>query len=82
MLETIARKVVERGMETPAMILLESMVPLSFLGSQAMFAAWPLVKMAADGADYGEVARALEDRATMRLMADRIEELANAGGDL
>jgi hypothetical protein len=79
-LEKIAREVVDRGMETPAIILLESMVPLSFLGSQALFAAWPLVKMAADGSDYREVARALEDRRTLRLMADRIEELAASGG--
>ena len=44
-LERIAREVVERGMETPAIILLESAVPLSFLGSQAVVAAWPLARM-------------------------------------
>jgi hypothetical protein len=78
-LERIANAVVERGMETPAIVLLESLVPLSFLGSQAMFACWPLVKLAAIGEDYREVAEALEDRRALRLLALRIEELA-AGG--
>ncbi len=78
LLEKLAAAVVKRGMETPAIIVLESMVPLSFLGSQAMLAAWPLVRMASDGADYREVAEALEDRKTVRLRADRIEQLANS----
>jgi len=76
-LEKVATSVVERGMETPAVIFLESIVPLSFLGSQAMFAAWPLVKMAPSAAvSYEEIASALENRATVRLLAARIEELA------
>lgn len=76
-LDRIAREVVARGMETPAIILLESAVPLSFLGSQAVVAAWPLARMAGRGEDFSEVAEALEDRRTLRAMADRIEALAS-----
>jgi len=77
-LERIARTVVDRGMETPAIVFLEAATPLSFLGSQAMFALWPFVKLASIEADYREVAGALEDRRALRLLAARIEELAAA----
>ncbi|MBW2276690.1 MAG: hypothetical protein JRF63_04305 [Deltaproteobacteria bacterium] len=75
-LERIAEAVVSRGMETPAIVFLEAATPLSFLGSQAMFALWPFVKLASIEADYREVARALEDRRSLRMLATRIEELA------
>ena len=47
-----------------------------FLGSQALHAFWPFVKLASIEGDYREVARALEDRRTIRRLATRIEELA------
>ena len=78
-LERIAGAIVDRGLETPAIILLQAVVPLSFLGSQAMFACWPLVKLASIEADYREVAAALEDRRTLGRLASRIEELSTAG---
>jgi hypothetical protein len=77
-LERLAVAIVDRGMETPAIIFLESIVPLSFLGSQALHAIWPLVQMAGAGGDLQEVAEALEDRRTVRQLAQRIEELASA----
>ena len=79
-LERIAAGVVDRGLETPAVIALESVIPLNFLGSQVMYAVWPLVKMVADGVDFQEVATALEDRETLRELVMRIEELAAGVG--
>jgi phosphoribosyl-ATP pyrophosphohydrolase len=81
-LERIARGVVDRGMETPAVIALESVIPLNFLGSQVMYAVWPLVKMVADGVDYQDVAAALEDRETLRGLVMRIEELSTGNRGL
>jgi len=78
-LERVANAVVARGMETPAIVFLEAAVPLSFLGSQAMLALWPFVKLASIEADYREVAEALEDRRALRMLAARIEELAASG---
>jgi len=75
-LERFARGVVERRMETPAIIFLESVVPLSFLGSQAMCAASPVARMLGAPGDFEEIAEALEDRGTVRRLALRIEELA------
>jgi hypothetical protein len=75
-LDRLAKAVVERGMEAPAIILLETVRPLNFLTGQAMLAAWPLVRMAADGEDYREVAESLEDRRMLGNLVARIEQLA------
>jgi hypothetical protein len=77
-LERLARTAVERGMETPAIILVESLTPVAFLGSQAMAALAPLVRILGFGDDCAEIALALEDRRTVRRLADRIEELSVA----
>ena len=79
LIEKIAKKVVEIGMETPAILALESAKPLSFIGSQlgrTMIAPWfgifgwgAMTK--AD--DYMEV---FEDRENVGKLVRRIEELA------
>jgi len=79
-LERLAGSVVDRGMETPALIFIDSVTPLSFLASQTMHALWPLVQFTAVGDDFPAIAEALEDRRTVRLLAERIEELAGARG--
>ena len=72
----LAKSIVERGMETPAIILLESMRPLSFLTGQTMLAAWPLIKLAAGSDDFRIIAEALEDRQTVHRLVNRIEDLS------
>lgn len=79
-LERLARAAVERGLETPALILVGSVAPVSFLGSQAAAALVPLARMAGVGDALPEIAAALEDRRTLAALADRIEELAAGGG--
>ena len=79
LIEKIAKKVVEIGMEAPAILALESAKPLSFIGSQlgrAMIAPWfgifgwgAMTK--AD--NYMEV---FEDRENVGKLVRRIEELA------
>jgi len=76
-LDRLARAVVERGMEMPAIAILESMRPLNFLASQTMHAAWPLVCMVGLKDDYRAIANALEDRETLHRMAARIEALSS-----
>ena len=75
-LERLAVAVVARGMETPAIVFLDSLTPLSFLASQTMHALWPLVRTVARTEDFPAIAEALEDRRTVRVLVDRIEELA------
>ena len=79
-LESLARRVVDHGLETPAIIALESAVPLSFLGSQVGHMIWPVARMVTDRVDVAEVAEALEDRRTLRLLVDRIQQLAGEAG--
>jgi len=80
-LEQLAQAIVNRQMETPAIIFLEAVIPLNFLGSQIMYALWPLFKMASipGGATLGEIASHFESRETIRRLIDRIEEMATEG---
>jgi len=79
LVEKIAKKVVDIGMEAPAVLALESARPLSFIGSQlgrAMIAPWFGVfgwdaMMKAD--NYMEV---FEDKENVKKLVQRIEELA------
>jgi hypothetical protein len=75
-LERLANAIVDRGMETPAILLFESMSPLNFMASQTMFAFWPFVRATIDWEDYRTVAAALENRNTLQRLVGRIEELA------
>jgi hypothetical protein len=75
-LERLAAEIVERGMETPATVLLDSIRPVSFLAGQAMHAVWPLVKITGKFDDYHVIAEALEDRQMVDLLLTRIERLA------
>ena len=79
LVEKIAKKVVEIGMEAPAVLALESVRPLSFIGSQlgrAMIAPWFGIFGwdAMNKADnFMEV---FEDKENVKKLVRRIEELA------
>jgi hypothetical protein len=79
LIEKIAKKVLEIGMEAPVILALESAKPLSFIGSQmgrAMIAPWFGIFGwdAMTKADiYMEV---FEDRKNVEKLVRRIEELA------
>ncbi len=79
-MERFAGEVVRRGMETPAILFLETTRPLSFLGSQVTFAASPLLKTLVTGEILEQIACSLEDRRTVGRLIDRIEELAQETG--
>ena len=81
--EQLAHAIVNRGMETPAIIFLETVIPLNFLGSQIIYALWPLWKMAAlpGEATLGEIAGHFESRETIRRLINRIEDMATAGSE-
>jgi hypothetical protein len=79
-LERFAEEVVRRGMETPAILLLETIRPLSFLSSQVVLAMSPLMSLVADSNTLDELAKALEDRRTVQRLIARIETLAMADG--
>ena len=79
LIEKIANKVVEIGMEAPAILALETARPLSFIGSQmgrAMIAPWFGIfgwDAMTKADNYMEV---FEDKKNVEKLVRRIEELA------
>ena len=75
LIEKVAVAIVARGMSTPAIFLLESSKPLSFLGSQALHFLEPFVRSLFDTMTYTRFAKALEDRRNVERLLVRIETL-------
>ena len=76
LVERLATAVVERRLETPAILLLESTKPLAFLGSQTLHFFEPMVSTFVDRPEYSVVTRLLEDRDKVEALLRRIETLA------
>ena len=76
LLERLAETVVRRRMAVPAALLLESVAPLNFLGSQALHFFSPLIELAVPSADVDQVARLLERRDSLHRLAQLIEQRA------
>lgn len=75
-LEKFATAVVDRGMETPAILFLEMVRPLNFLGSQMVFAAVPIAGIFTNPSELEEMATALEHRGAIGNVVERIEQLS------
>ena len=65
LLERVADAVVKRGMTAPATVFLESLGPMNFLGSQALYFLAPIVEWALNAKEVEHAARLLERRETM-----------------
>ena len=73
-LEKLANKVVEKGMTVPAIIFLESVKPLNFIGSQTMVFFEPIIQTLFNFKDYTTVRTALEKRESIEILILRIEK--------
>ncbi len=73
LVERIARAVVDRNLAAPAIFFLETMKPLSFIGSQVMVFFDPIVRSVFDFRQYNEVRLALEKRENVELLLRKIE---------
>jgi hypothetical protein len=76
--ERLARLTVRFGMTVPAILFLESMKPMSFVGSQAMLVFSPFVNILASRAEWDALQSLLEDRRGIEVVIRRIEETAAA----
>jgi len=65
LLDRVADAVVKRGMTAPATVFLESLGPMNFLGSQALYFLTPIVEWAVNAMEVEQVARLLERRDTI-----------------
>jgi len=75
LIEKVASSVVDKRMALPAVLALESMKPLSFLGSQALYFFEPLARAMIDRPEYRLGAQLLEDRDKLETLLQRIETL-------
>ena len=80
LLERVAATVVERGMATPAILFLESVGPMNFLGSQALHFFTPILEVVFAQRDVERVALLLERRDTLSRLGAMIENRAGASG--
>jgi len=72
-MQRVADAIVKRGMAAPAMIFLESMGPMNFLGSQALHFFTPVLDLAFNAGEVEQVARLLERRDTIARLILLIE---------
>jgi len=77
-LKRVADEIVSRRLTAPAIFLLESCRPLSFVGSQAMIVLEPFVRAIFDLPDYRKFALMMERRENVASLIDMIE-IANRG---
>jgi hypothetical protein len=74
-LTKIARKVVLWKMSVPAVLFLESVKPLNYIGSQMMAFFEPFVQTLFSWKDYDEFRKMMEERGTIERLLRRIEEV-------
>ncbi len=75
LIEKVARRVVDWRMSIPAIVVLESGKPLSFVASQVLVFFEPIVQSIFTIKDYDRFIRLLEDRDKVELLIQRIEQL-------
>ncbi|MGB7062287.1 MAG: hypothetical protein WBF13_08045 [Candidatus Zixiibacteriota bacterium] len=80
-LTKIARKVVHWKMSVPAVLFLESVKPLNYVGSQMMVFFEPFVHALFSWRDYDEVRTMMEERGTVEKLLQRIEQLDSEAQD-
>lgn len=72
--DRIADRVVRRRLATPAILFLESVRPLNYIGSQAMVFFAPVVHALFSLREYDLIQQALEHREAIGYFLDLIEE--------
>ncbi len=74
LLDKLAQKVVGYRMTVPAIMFLETVKPLSYVGSQTMVFFEPMVKAVFNIAEYDEIRLLMEDRRNVEELLVRIEK--------
>ena len=83
LLQRLALTIVARRMGVPALLLLNSMKPLNYIGSQAMTFLRPFLTPLFNRADYERLTRIFERRCGLSALADAVERAMaeKPGGD-
>ncbi len=75
LLKKLAQKVVDYRMTVPAILFLESVKPLNFIGSQVLIFFQPFVQVLFTAPEYEKFALAMEKRENVERLICFIEEL-------
>ncbi|MCZ6601990.1 MAG: hypothetical protein O6952_03180 [Planctomycetota bacterium] len=75
LLDRLAKALVRRRLSAPAILFLESLRPLHFIGSQALVFFAPFAKALVEGKDYDTLTSLLERRIAVDGLLRRIEGL-------
>ncbi|MGR3292414.1 MAG: hypothetical protein ACUZ9M_00190 [Candidatus Scalindua sp.] len=78
LIRKLADFVVRRNMSVPAVMFLESVRPLNFVGSQAMVFFKPIISHFFTKVEYDKLASMLGKREVIDLLIKEIEQQANA----
>ncbi len=78
LMQRAARAIVRRRLSAPALLFLESMRPLSFIGSQALLVLRPLLSLAVEPNEFQALFHTLEDRRNFEEFLRLIEEAETA----
>jgi len=73
-LEKVAKKVVEKRMTVPALMFIESVKPLNFIGSQVMVFFEPIVQALFDFKSYNIFREIIEERDNVEILMQKIEK--------
>ena len=74
-IDKIAKFIVIRKMAAPAIMLIESLRPLNFIGSQLLYFLAPFAEIIFNPKEYQEFAALLENREYVKILIDRIDEI-------
>lgn len=78
LIDNLARRIVRRRLETPAIMFLEMHKPVAFLASQCMLMASPLVAPLLGRWEIEKYSRLLNSPENVELLIHRIEDLSEA----
>lgn len=76
LLAKVARLITRRGMALPALLFLESLGPLNFLGSQILQGLRPFLELVCDATEMERLASVLERRDSVERLIALIQEQA------
>jgi hypothetical protein len=76
--DRVLSAVVERGLTTPALLMIESVRPLNYVGAQAMRFFQPLAEVVLPAAGYQLFTGFLERRSSIDYLSRRLQELDEA----
>ena len=80
LIDNLARKIVDRKLETPAILFLEMHKPVAFLGSQALLAASPILAPLFGLQDTEKYSRLFSSIDNVEMLIRRIEDLSEERG--